>query len=492
MVRCALLSLCLLLGACTSEPPSHIVFAVATAPSVLDPRLAGDAASERVNALLYGRLVELDEHGTPSPAMGTWERLSDRHYRITLRSDRVAYWDGVQPVAADVVATYRSLLGGALGSPHAGALAHIARVSAVGREQVDFHLARADPAFPSRLTIGIVPARLIEAGQAVREPLGSGPFALLERRENGGLLLERRADGQRILLAPVADPTMRSLKLLRGEAQLVQNDLPAELYGYLAEQPTLNLQQVPGTTFAYLGFNLDDAILARHEVRAAIAHAIDREAIIRFLFGGRAQAAESVLPPTHWAAVTDLVPYDHDPERARALLWEAGFDDQHPLELSYKTSTDPFRLRIAYVLQSQLAQVGIRLRIASYDWGALFGDIRAGRFQMYSLAWVGVNTPDILRYAFHSASLPPGGANRGRYRSMAVDTLIERAEISDAAAAAPLYAEVQRLVHRDLVYVPLWYESNVAISRGLAGYAPGHDGNYFALNRVRIADAPTR
>jgi peptide/nickel transport system substrate-binding protein len=160
--------------------------------------------------------------------------------------------------------------------------------------------------------------------------------------------------------------------------------------------------------------------------------------------------------------------------------------------LSYKTSTDPFRLRIAHVLQSQLAEVGIRLEIASYDWGTFFGDIKAGRFQMYSLSWVGVSTPDILRYAFHSESTPPAGANRGQYRSSDVDRLIELAETADPEAAAGLYAQVQRHVHRDLVYVPLWYEANIAVSRRLSGYAPGHDGNYLALNRVTAEHASLR
>jgi peptide/nickel transport system substrate-binding protein len=237
---------------------------------------------------------------------------------------------------------------------------------------------------------------------------------------------------------------------------------------------------------------LADPTLARREVRAAIAHAIDREAIIRFLFGGRARVAESVLSPTHWAAATDLAPYAHDPALARDYLRRAGFSDERPLVLSYKTSTDPFRLRIAHVLQSQLAEAGIRLEIGSYDWGTFFGDIKAGRFQMYSLSWVGVSSPDILRYAFHSASTPPAGANRGRYRSVEVDRLIGLAESADPGSAAALYADVQRQLHRDLVYVPLWYEANVAVSRGLTGYAPGHDGNYLALNRVMMSNADGR
>ena len=59
----------------------------------------------------------------------------------------------------------------------------------------------------------------------------------------------------------------------------------------------------------------------------------------------------------------------------------------------YKTSSDPFRIRLATILQHQLEQVGIVVDLRSYDWGTFYGDIKAGRFQMYSLAWVGIQTP---------------------------------------------------------------------------------------------------
>ena len=489
MVRLAVTAFTLLLAACNPPDADTIVFAVSTAPGVLDPRLASDAASERANALLYDRLVALDERGRPRPAMAQWQQITPRHYRLSLLPQRAAFWDGSLPDAADVEATYRSILDPTLGSPHSSALAHVTDVLAVADDEIDFHLSRPDPGFASRLTIGIAPAQRLDGDELARKPLGSGSFAFVAWREDGGLLLRRRIDGQSIALVPVPDPTMRALKLLRGEAHLLQNDLPSELYGYLGGRPELDLLQRPGTTFAYIGFNLADPVLSDRRVRAAIAHAIDREAIIRHLFGGRAQAAESVLRPDHWAGVSDLSPYRYDPELARDYLRQAGYGRDQPLVLSYKTSTDPFRVRIAHVFQSQLAQVGIELKISSYDWGTFFGDIKAGRFQVYSLAWVGVNTPDILRYAFHSESLPPGGANRGRYRSPQTDRLIQQAEKAEPELAPALYAQVQQRVHHDLVYVPLWYESNVAASRGLDGYVPRHDGSYLALQEVRMAHA---
>ena len=489
MVRAAVICLSLLLAGCNQPDSESIVFAVATAPSILDPRIAGDAASERTNALLYDRLVELDQQGQPRPGMASWRQISPTRYRISLLPQRAAFWDERLPDAADVAATYRSILNPALGSPHASALAHVSNIVVRSDDELDFHLARPDPAFATRLTVGIVPARLPGNRNLAREPLGSGPFAFVHWRDDGGALIRRRLDGQLVALVPVADPTMRALKLLRGEADLLQNDLPTELYGYLGADPALQLLEKPGTTFAYIGFNLADPVLSRHDVRAAVAHAIDRDAIIRHLFGGYARVAESVLRPEHWAGAKDLAAHRYDPELAREHLRRAGYDAQHPLVLSYKTSTDPFRLRIAHVFQDQLAAVGIRLKISSYDWGTFFGDIKAGRFQLYSLAWVGVNTPDILRYAFHSESIPPGGANRGQYRSTLVDELIERAERADLSAAPALYAAIQRKVHQDLVYVPLWYESNIVVSRGLDGYVPRHDGSYLALNGVRTVHA---
>ena len=480
----AALAIACLAAGCGGRPPEAVVFAVAKPPSVLDPRLATDAASERANALLYEPLVRLDEHGMPQAAMADWQATGPQTLRVRLRPGRRAFADGALPTAHDVVATYRSILDPATGSPHAGALDNLAAVEAVDQARVDFRLHRPEPLFAARLTVGIVPADRLAGDTLARAPQGSGEFAFCGWRADGGLCLRRRADDQRFTMTPVADPTMRTLKLIRGEADLLQSDLPAELYRQLARQPGIDLLEVPGTTFAYIGFNLQDPALSDRRVRQAIAHAIDRRAIVNYLFDGRAEPAESVLRPEHWAGVSDLAPHAFDPERARQLLRDAGYGPGRPLTLTFKTSTDPFRLRIAHVFQQQLDAVGIRLDIASYEWATFFGDIRAGNFQLYSLAWVGVNSPDILRYAFHSASLPPGGANRGGYRSPRLDRLLDAAPAKAPAAAAADYREAQRLVHRDLVYVPLWYEANVAASRGLAHYVPGRDGNYRALQEV--------
>ncbi|WP_462320609.1 ABC transporter substrate-binding protein [Halochromatium sp.] len=475
-----------------------IVLAVSQAPANLDPRLATDAVSERVNRLLYARLVELDAAGRPIPGIARWEQRSPLQYRFELRPGLLPFSNGQALRSIDVAATYRSILDPGseagsrtgLASPHRATLALIERIEVLDERRLCFHLSEPDPLFPAYLSIGILPAEQIAAGHRFqRQPIGSGALRLVAWPTADRLLLERRRDGQLISLARVKDPNVRVMKLLRGEVDLLQNDLPPELIGLLRKRPGIQVLNAPGVNFSYLGFNLADPVTADPRLRRAIAHAVDREAILRWLFQDQGRLAESLLPPEHWAGVSGLSPYDHDPARAKRLLAEAGYANGETLLLSYKTSSDPFRLRLASVLQAQLAEVGIHLKIESYDWGTFFGDIKAGRFQLFGLTWVGIRLPDIFRYVFHSASTPPSGANRGRYLSPEADRLIDAARREpDLNRQAQRYRSLQGLLHQDLPYLPLWYEDQVAALReGLTGYQLAPDGNYDGLATIERA-----
>jgi len=195
------------------------------------------------------------------------------------------------------------------------------------------------------------------------------------------------------------------------------------------------------------------------------------------------------LPPEHWAGNPELPLLSHDPARARALLAQAGYGTGRRPRIEYKTSSDAFRLRLATIIQQQLGEAGIEVTLSSYDWGTFYGDIKAGRFQMFSLAWVGIKMPDIFHYAFHSGQVPPAGANRGRYRSAAADALIDAATAAESPEQqADYYRRLQALLLTELPYVPLWYEDHVFVARrAIAGYTIASDGNYDGLVAVRRA-----
>lgn len=489
-LRVLILLLCgSLLAACGDAPHDALRFGLAGTPVTLDPRYATDATSARINRLFYRQLVEFDAAQQPVAGLAEWRRLSPLHYRFHLRDgDGRRFHDGSRLTARDVAATYDSILDPATASPHRSGFEMIESITVVDDDTIDFRLARPDVLFPGRLVIGILPAAAIAAGHAFnRAALGSGPFAFVAWPEPGRLQLRRLRDGQACEFLQVKDPTVRILKLQRGELDMVQNDLPPEMIRYAEARPELYVQRGRGSNFAYLGFNMEDPVVQDRAVRAAIAHAINREAIIHYVLGDAARRASALLPPEHWAGHPGLPLLEYDPARARALLAEAGYTAERRPQIEYKTSSDAFRLRLATIIQQQLGEVGIDVALSSYDWGTFYGDIKAGRFQMFSLAWVGIKTPDIFHYAFHSSQLPPAGANRGRYRSVAADRLIDAAAAAEVPAEqARYYRELQALLLAELPYVPLWYEDHVFVAqRGVTGYTIAADGNYDGLAAVR-------
>lgn len=475
------------LTACSEPDPATIRFGLATPPVTFDPRFATDATSYRIGRLIYQSLVDFDAQQRAIPALAEWEQVSPTRYRFRLHSGQ-RFHDGSAVTSADVVATYRSVLDPATVSPHRGSLANIERVSAPAPEVVEFELATPDPLFPGLLVIGIMPAALAaQSDAALAEPIGSGPFAIAAPPSDSRVRLRRRSDGQIIEFIAVPDATVRALKLAHGELDLIQGSMTPELVDWLDRRAHIEAVHRPGTTFTYLGFNLTDPVTGEPKLRQAIAHAIDRDALIKYLFGNRARPAEAIFPPTHWAGNPELTPHRYDPDAARRLLGELGYSVEHPLPLVYKTSSDHFRLRVATTIQDQLARVGIALEISSYDWGTFYADIKNGRFQLYSLSWVGLKQPDIFRYAFHSGSAPPAGANRGRYADAEVDELIEVAEASaDLEARAAAYRRIETRLLEDLPYVPLWYEDNILVRRDtIAHYDTGLDGYYDGLVNVQ-------
>ncbi|MEW8507062.1 MAG: ABC transporter substrate-binding protein [Candidatus Thiodiazotropha sp.] len=477
------------LGCSSAFEGESIRIGLASAPINLDPRYATDATSERINRLLYQRLVALDERSMPVPGIADWQALSPGRYRVRLNQKAERFSHGPRLDADDVIATYEYVLDRANASPRRSGIVMIKEIVKVDDRTVDFRLSRADPLFPAYLTLDILPAELIKGDYDFsRNPVGSGPFSFDAWPQPGQLILKRRRDKLGFEFLEVKNPTVRVLKLLRGEIDMLQNDISPELIDYLRTQPGIAVKRRNGSNFTYIGFNLRDPHTADPQVRKAIAHAIDRQAIIRHLMQGAARQAEALLPPEHWAGTASLMAHAYDPEKAISLLRDAGYNAANPLRLVYKTSSDPYRIRLATVIQSQLKAVGIDVQLRSYDWGTFFGDIKAGNFQLYSLSWVGIRTPDIFRYVFASDSLPPAGANRGRYASDRVDNLLQQVETAGSLQQqAELYQRIQQQLHLDLPYLPLWYEGQVLASNPrISGYRLMPDGNYDGLDEIRV------
>lgn len=481
------------------SPPGTAALSVGieAAPGSLDPRLVADANASRISALVSCALVEPDAQGGYAPSLAEdWQRQSDGSWLLPLKKNAL-FHDGRPVTALDVAASYRSVLEGTLASPKRAALASVKSVEAVATDRVRFVLLEPIAAFLDGATLGILPAAQAAVAGSVDTPIGCGPYRIAGRGRDGEVRLtafERWFGGRPTLAAitfrVVPDATMRVLELRHGSLDLVENALEPDAVAYLARhEPRVRVVTGPYDAVQYLGFNHRDGFLRDVRVRRAIAYAIDREGIVAHVLRGQASVASGMLPPHHWAFDGNVRRYDYDPARARRLLDRAGFADPDGdgpgarFHLRYKTSTVELRRRIAEVLATQLAEVGITLDIESNEWGTFFDDIRRGDFDLYSLAWIGIRDPDLLRVAFHSLMVPPAGANRGFFADAVIDRLGERARSAPASDQRKrLYARLQRRSAARLPYVFLWWPRNVTVlSTRLEGFEPAASGDLGGL-----------
>jgi len=476
--RCLALFALLSLTACGAAPPSPqtVTMVIENSPTSLDPRIGVDSQSEHIDPLIFDSLVHKNAHFNLDPWLATsWETPDPLTYRFHLRTD-VHFHNGGPLSSADVKYTLDSMRDGTVITAKAGALARIDHVDAPDAATVVIHLKQPDAALLWNLSdgaLGIVP---VGSGRDFAfHPIGSGPFRFVSQLQDDEVILERSDNSwqprpaiARIRFAVVPDAITRALELEKGSADVCINCLTADMVSALVKRPNLQVESGPGTNLNYISFNTQDSVLRDLRVRQAIAYAMNRPLIISSLWRDRAQLAESLLPPQHWAWTGDVQQYPYDPAKANALLdaggWKRGSDGVR-FHLTMKTSTDETSRLLAMILQQQLRDIGIALEVRSFEFATFYSDISKGAFQMYTLRWLGGNEdPDIFGYAYDSHRFPPRGANRGRYVNTVLDGLIkEGATSSDQALRRIDYVKVQQILAAELPSINLWYLDAVLV-----------------------------
>ena len=467
------------LGGCHADLPASdvITLAVLSSPNSLDPRIGSDETSQRAHQLIYDNLLALDDQLKVIGGLASsWEQVDPLNYVVHLRPG-VRFHDGHELTADDVVYTFGCFIDPSFISPRKGAYRMLARVEAVDRYTVRFVLKEPFGSFPIQLVMPVVPKG---AGPDLRDhPVGTGPYRFVSFAVDDQVTLTAFPEYFRgkpsnggVILKVVPDEIMRALELRKGTVDMVVNDLSPDVIHQLAAERSVTIAESPGTDYAYVGINMRDSVLKDKRVRHALGYAIDRQAIVDHLRRGLARPAIGILPPASWAFDAGVFQFTHDPAKARALLEEAGYKDpdgdgpEPRLRLSLKVSTNEFIRLQAAVIQQDLKQIGIELDVRSYEFATLYADVLKGNFQLFTLQWVGVSDPDMLRRVFHSKQMPPNGFNRGYYENPDVDRLIDSAMAATSDAdRRQRYGEAQRILAEDAPYISLWYKTNVAVSR---------------------------
>lgn len=472
------------LAGCSAErqlPDTVLVVGQQAEPKSLDPHVSTASTDFRIAANLYEGLVRFGD-GTleivPSLAE-SWEIADDGlTYTFKLRPD-VRFQDGT-PLDADAVKfNFERILDpdhpfhdtGPF--PLAFFFSSIARIETPDPLTVVFHLKEpfapllSNLATPSGFLVS--PAGVERWGKDFgRHPVGTGPFRFERWESNRLVQLTKNPDYhgtparlETVIFEPLTDENTRMTELLSGGCDVIL-DVAPDVVNWFRTSGRYHVVEAPGANLWFLILNLKEGPFRDHRMRLAANYAINREAIVRDLLQGTATIAVGPIPRAFtWAAAPGLKPYPYDPDKAQKLIREAGYENAELVLYATEGGSGMLAPKeMAAAIQANLAAVGLRVKIESFEWNTFLARVNEGlngKADMAEMAWM-VNDPDTLPFlTLRTAAWPDkGGFNSGYYSNPEVDKLLNEARRTpDQALRGELYRRVDRLVHDDAPWVAI-------------------------------------
>ncbi|MGK2229724.1 ABC transporter substrate-binding protein [Devosia sp.] len=442
-------------------------------PAGFDPSNIFRIENENIAFNIFSGLTTYDGvTGEIIPDLATsWETTDNKTWTFHLR-EGVEFQSGYGPFTADdVIYSYNRILDPATASPYSSELAGIVRMEAPDPHTVIIELSAPNGNFLHTVANyhqgQIVSKKAIEdAGDQVRwKPIGTGPYYLDSIDVSAQIVLKRHegyykgpAPIETVVFNIIKDESTSTIALRNGEVDLVMRANKEESLDTLkAEGFTMNTVQ--NYAVALMVLNPEVKPLDDPRVRKAIAYAVDFEAITQAISPSLTQPHHSMLMPWMSVYTDDIATYTYDPEKAKALLAEAGYPDGFSfknLGTSAQGVTEVQQFQIDY-----LSQVGINMEMELVDTPTFNQRRNAGQFDTATRLLPAVN-PDMILFSFlHPSNIAPNGLNGARYDNPEVTALMEAARAEpDADAAKEMYAKLQKIESEDLPYIPT-YASNV-------------------------------
>jgi dipeptide transport system substrate-binding protein len=349
-------------------------------------------------------------------------------------------------------------------------------------ERVDDHtvrirLKRPDAPFLANLAMLFNSIHSAEYGDAMlklgtperldREPIGTGPFTFAGYQRDVAIRYRAfetywggRQAIETLVFSITPNPAVRLTKLKAGECHVMAFPNPADIRRIQAD-PALVLLQQEGLNIGYMSINVTRPPFDDLRVRRAFNHAIDKAAIVDAVYQGAGVAAKNPIPPTLWSYNDAIQDYRYDLAEARRLLVEAGFPGGFETELWYMPVSRPYNpngKRIAEMIQADLAQIGVRLRLVTDEWNRYRARLQAGEAPLGLFGWTGDNgDPDnFLDVLLGCTAARVGGNNVAKWCNGDYDALVTQAKTSPAQDEREgLYRRAQEIVKDQAPWVPL-------------------------------------
>ncbi len=525
-----------LFGGAASVLAAELKIGMTQFPSTLNPLIDAMLAKTYVLAMTRRPLTAYDQNWelvcmlctelpTIENGLAVPEDLPDgkRGIAVTYTLQPEATWgDGVAVTSADVVFTWQVGRHPKTGVSNFEAFRRILDVEVIDDKTFTLHVDRVTfdynasgleilPEHVERPIFEADPAAYRNRTAFDADPsnpgLAFGPYRVVELVSGSHIVLEpnrtwwgAKPAFERITVRIIEKTAALEANLLSGAIDLISGELGLPVDQALAFEKRhgqrFDITYKPGLTYEHLDLNLDNPVLADKRLRKALIHALDREALSQRLFAGRQPVAHASVSPLDWIHDPDIPTYPYDPEKAKALLDEAGWSvledglrhnaagQRLTLELM-TTAGNRSRELVEQVLQSMWRQVGIDVRIRNEPARVFFGETVAKRKFKGAAMFAWLSSPEsVPRTTLRSDQVPTeanawSGQNYTGFRNADMDALIDAIEVElDRAKRKALWSRLQRLYAEELPVIPLyWRAAPYILPKWLSGLRPtGHQG----------------
>ena len=437
----------------------ELVVAAGAQPDTLDPQVTSATSAFQATKSLYDTLVEVNREGDIVPALAeSWE-ISDDALSYTFTLNEATFHDGSSFDSEDVKATLERIRAEETASPKAEEFATIEAVRTPDPRTVELTLSEPTPALLATLASGwgaMLPSELVAAGHDFgNQPVGTGPFEFDEWVRDSYLSLNRYpdyhegpAEVERVTIRYVQDSAVQLQGLLAGDFHIIDAVASADVPTVEADDGLVLVQEPSGLVLVAALNNRHD-YLSDVRVRQALNLAVDGETVLEVAYGGGTPVGTFMEAGSPWHP-EGVTPYPFDPERARALLGEAGVPGDWRLDVALPQPYES-HIQAGQIVQDMLQDVGVASDIRVVEWGVWLGEVYGGP-RDFDLTVIG-----------HTGKLDPTGRLGGYgqpdenyvgYDSERVTQLLEQAATTaDRAARQELYTEVLEQMHEDAPFI---------------------------------------
>jgi peptide/nickel transport system substrate-binding protein len=491
-------------------------------PKNWNPLAPPNGPDTQVETLIYDALLMVNDQYQYEPRLAEqWSASADaRTFTFNLRSGLL--WSDGQPFTSkDVLFTYKLLANPASGSAHAAKFDHVlgiadfrsgASADVAGFRTPDdntfvIELEQPNAAFISSISwpfYGILPEHVLGGADVktlgdnpffLNPTVGMGPFTFVRYETDQFVELKKNPNYRKpvaidqVFLKPLTTD-VATAQLEKGEMQLVQIS-PTDL-DRLSSEPGLKIDSRAGPGIVLMAVDLDQPYLQDKRVRQAMLYAIDRAGIASQVLAGQAGVTNTHVMGPLEAIPADLNAYAYDPDKARALLQDAGWDPSRVIKIQWIQGIRD-RDATVQIVQSQLQAVGMQVELNPLEAGPLLDNMKNRTFDL-SLYGGGLYTidPDSTSVPNECSQAYPAGGNNAHYCNADVDAAFAAGRATtDSATRMQAYQQVAHITNDEVPYIWLYVPSAVwAYSTKLSGFKAHGELTYGFWNAADWSLAP--